>query len=92
MHKKQLDIVQVMERRRKSPAEAKSGIALSERIHRELEQLELRLEEVETAEAEVEAAAETSPAMEGEAAPEEAPAKKTRRKLPEALLRRDIVG
>jgi transposase len=63
--------------------------ASSERMHRELEQLELKLEELETAEAEAEAAAETVPAE--EPAPEQAPAKKKRRKLPEALPRRDIV-
>src|SRR5213592_4994586 len=64
--------------------------ASSERMHRELEQLELKLEELETAQAEAEAAAETAAAME-EPAPEEAPAKKQRRKLPEALPRREIV-
>jgi transposase len=63
--------------------------ASSERMHRGLEQLELKLEELETAEAEAEAAAETVPAE--EPAPEQAPAKKKRRKLPEALPRRDIV-
>ncbi len=65
--------------------------ASSERIRRELEQLELKLEELETAEAEAEAAAETAPAMAEEPAPEQAPAKKRRRKLPEALPRREIV-
>jgi hypothetical protein len=58
---------------------------------RELEQLELKLEELETAQAETEAAAETAPAIAEEPAPEEAPAKKTRRKLPDALPRREIV-
>jgi transposase len=61
--------------------------ASSERMHRELEQLELKLEELETAEAEAQAlsaAAEEAPA-------EETPAKKKRRKLPEALPRREIV-
>src|SRR6516162_1159516 len=57
--------------------------ASSERIHRELEQLELKLEELETAEAEAEAAAETAPAMAEQPAPDGAPAKKQRRKLPE---------
>jgi transposase len=61
--------------------------ASSERIRRELEQLELKLEELETAEAEAEAAAETAE----EPAPEQAPARKQRRKLPEALPRREIV-
>ena len=65
--------------------------ASSERMRRELEQLELKLEELETAEAEAEAAAETAPAMAEQPAQEEAPAKKQRRKLPEALPRRDIV-
>ncbi len=65
--------------------------ASSERMRRELEQLELKLEELETAEAEAEAAAETAPAMAEQRAPEEAPAKKQRRKLPEALPRREIV-
>jgi transposase len=66
--------------------------ASSERMHRELEQLELKLEELETAQAEAEAAAaETVPAAAEEPALEEAPAKKQRRKLPEALPRRDIV-
>ena len=65
--------------------------ASSERIRRELEQLELKLEELETAEAEAEAAAETAHAVAEEASPKEAPAKKQRRKLPEALPRREIV-
>jgi len=65
--------------------------ASSERIRRELEQLELKLEELEMADAEAEAAAETAQAMAEEPAPEEAPAKKQRRKLPEALPRREIV-
>src|SRR5271165_5340160 len=66
--------------------------ASSERMRRELEQLELQLEELETAQAEAEAAAETAPpAIVEEPATEEAPAKKTRRKLPEALPRREIV-
>ena len=64
--------------------------ASSERVSWELEQLELKLEELEAAEAEAEAAAETA-AMVEEPAPEEAPGKKKRRKLPEALPRRDIV-
>jgi transposase len=61
--------------------------ASSERMGRELEQLELKLEELETAEA----AAATPPATEEEPPAEEIPAKKKRRKLPEALLHRDIV-
>ena len=61
----------------------------SERMSRELEQLELKLEEIETAEAEAEAALEIAAAE--EPAPEKAPAKKPRRKLPEALPRREIV-
>ncbi len=68
--------------------------ASSERMSRELEQLELKLEELETAEAEGEAAleAETGAAADaGEPAQEAAPAKKQRRKLPEALPRREIV-
>jgi transposase len=65
--------------------------ASSERMRRELEQLELKLEELETAQAEAEAAAETAPAVVEEPAPEEAPAKKRRRKLPDALPRREIV-
>jgi transposase len=65
--------------------------ASSERTRRELEQLELKLEELETAQAEAEAAAEMAPAMAEHPAPEEAPAKKQRRKLPEALPRREIV-
>jgi transposase len=65
--------------------------ASSERMHRELEQLELKLEELETAEAEAEAAAETAAAEPAQPAPEEVPAKKKRRKLPDALPRRDIV-
>jgi transposase len=66
--------------------------ASSERVSRELEQLELRLEEIETAEAQAEAAAETPDEAEPvQPAPEEVPAKKKRRKLPDALPRRDIV-
>ena len=65
--------------------------ASSERVRRELEQLELKLEELETAQAEADAAAETAPAMAEEPAREQAPAKKQRRKLPEALPRREIV-
>jgi len=65
--------------------------ASSERVRRELEQLELKLEELETAEAEAEAAAEMAPALAEEPAREEAPTKKRRRKLPEALPRREIV-
>jgi transposase len=66
--------------------------ASSERVSRELEQLELRLEEIETAEAQAEAAAETPAAAEPvQPAPEVAPAKKKRRKLPDALPRRDVV-
>jgi transposase len=65
--------------------------ASSERMRRELEQLELKLEELETAEAEAEAAAQTPSAAAEEAPPEETPAKKKRRKLPEALPRREIV-
>jgi hypothetical protein len=65
--------------------------ASSERMHRELEQLELKLEELETAEAEAEAAAATSPARGEKPAAEEVSAKKKRRKLPDALPRRDIV-
>ncbi len=66
--------------------------ASSERVRRELEQLELKLEEIETAEAQAEAAQE-APAAEEPVQPsqKEAPAKKQRRKLPEALPRRDIV-
>jgi transposase len=60
----------------------------SERVSRELEQLELRLEEIETAEAQAEATAEPAPEPTHQ---EEAPAKKKRRKLPDALPRRDIV-
>jgi transposase len=61
----------------------------SERVRRELEQLELKLEEIETAEAQAaEPAAAAEPAQ---PAQEEAPAKRQRRKLPEALPRRDIV-
>ncbi len=62
--------------------------ASPERVRRELEQLELKLEEIETAEAQAEPAAAAEPAQ---PAQEEAPAKKQRRKLPEALPRRDIV-
>jgi transposase len=64
----------------------------SERVRRELEQLELKLEDIEAAEAQAEAAQE-APAAEEPAQPsqKEAPAKKQRRKLPEALPRRDIV-
>jgi transposase len=64
----------------------------SERVSRELEQLELKLEEIETAEAQAEAAQE-APAVPEPAQPvqEGALAKKQRRKLPEALPRRDIV-
>lgn len=65
--------------------------ASSERMHRELEQLELKLEELETAHAEAEASAAAAPDMAEESAPEQAPAKKKRRKLPEALPRREIV-
>ena len=65
--------------------------ASSERVRRELEQLELKLEEIETAEAQAEAAAEPAAAEPSQPAQEEAPAKKQRRKLPEALPRRDIV-
>ena len=65
--------------------------ASSERVRRELEQLELKLEELEMAEAEAEAAAETAPAVAEEPAREGSPAKKQRRKLPEALPRREIV-
>jgi transposase len=65
--------------------------ASSERIRRELEQLELKLEELETAEAEAEAPVETTPAVAEKPAREQAPAKKRRRKLPEALPRREIV-
>lgn len=54
----------------------------SERIDRAIEQLELRLEEIETA------AAETAPSIEPEPASAEAPVeKKLRRKLPEHLAR-----
>jgi transposase len=57
-----------------------------------LEQLELKLEEIEAAEAQAEAAAGLAAAVEpAQPAQEEAPAKKQRRKLPEALPRRDIV-
>ena len=65
--------------------------ASSERVRRELEQLELKLEEIETAEAQAEAAAGPAAAEPSQPAQEEAPAKKQRRKLPEALPRRDIV-
>ena len=65
--------------------------ASSERVRRELEQLELKLEEIETAEAQAEAAAEPAATEPSQPAQEEAPAKKQRRKLPEALPRRDIV-
>lgn len=65
--------------------------ASSERMHRELEQLELKLEELETAQAQARAAAETEAAAEHEPAQEAAPAKKQRRKLPEALPRKEIV-
>ncbi len=54
--------------------------ASSERVRRELEQLELKLEELETAQAEADAAAETAPAMAEEPAREQAPAKKQRRR------------
>ena len=66
--------------------------ASSERVRRELEQLELKLEDIEAAEAQAEAAQE-APAAEEPVQPsqKEAPAKKQRRKLPEALPRRDIV-
>jgi len=61
-------------------------------VRRELEQLELKLEDIEAAEAQAEAAQET-PAAEEPAQPaqKEAPAKKQRRKLPQALPRREIV-
>jgi transposase len=65
--------------------------ASSERMRRELEQLELKLEELETAEAEAEADGGTALAMAEEPAPEASPVKKQRRKLPEALPRREIV-
>jgi transposase len=66
--------------------------ASSERVRRELEQLELKLEEIETAEAQTEAAQETPAAPEpAQPSQKEAPAKKQRRKLPEALPRREIV-
>lgn len=65
--------------------------ASSERMSRELEQLELKLEELEAAEAEAQAALEVPAAAEEEPAQEAAPAKKQRRKLPEALPRREIV-
>ena len=66
--------------------------ASSERVRRELEQLELKLEEIETAEAQAEARPRPAAAAEpAQPAQEEAPAKKQRRKLPEALPRRDIV-
>jgi transposase len=66
--------------------------ASSERVRRELEQLELKLEEIETAEAQAEAAAGPAAAAEPtQPAQEEATAKKKRRKLPEALPRREIV-
>jgi transposase len=65
--------------------------ASSERVRRELEQLELKLEEIETAEAQAEAVAKPAAAEPAQPAQEEAPAKKQRRKLPEALPRRDIV-
>jgi transposase len=60
-------------------------------MHRELEQLELKLEELETAEADAEAAAPAPPATGEKPAAEEVSAKKKRRKLPDALPRRDIV-
>ena len=64
----------------------------SERVRRELEQLELKLEEIEAAEAQAEAAAGLAAAVEpAQPAQEEAPAKKPRRKLPGALPRRKIV-
>lgn len=76
--------------------------ASSERIEREIAQLELKLEEVEAAQAE--AAAPTTPAVEPEAtlAPPAAdaqtatpetkkPSPKRRRELPPALPRRDVV-
>jgi transposase len=70
----------------------KSFGASSERVRRELEQLELKLEEIETAEAQAEAAQKTAAAEEpAQSAQEEAPPKKQRRKLPEALPRREIV-
>ena len=60
----------------------------SERVRRELEQLELKLEDIEAAEAAQETRAAGEPAR---PSPKEAPAKKQRRKLPDALPRRDIV-
>jgi transposase len=65
--------------------------ASSERMHRELEQIELKLEELETAEAEAQAALKMHAADAGEPEQEQAAAKKPRRKLPEALPRREIV-
>jgi predicted nucleic acid-binding Zn ribbon protein len=66
--------------------------ASSERVRRELEQLELKLEEIETAEAQGEAAQKIAAAEEpAHQSAQEAPPKKQRRKLPEALPRREIV-
>lgn len=64
--------------------------ASSERVRRELEQLELKLEEIETAEAQAEAAAGPAPEP-AQPTREETPGKRQRRKLPEALPRREIV-
>jgi transposase len=61
--------------------------AVSERIVREIEQLELRLEEAETAQAEA-AAAMPGPADDTPPQSPEAPAKKPRRQLPADLPRR----
>jgi hypothetical protein len=60
--------------------------ASSERVSRELVQLELKLEELEAAEAGAEAATETAPAVAEEFAPEDAPAQKGLVNDPEGVL------
>jgi transposase len=65
--------------------------ASSERMSRELEQLELKLEELETAEAEAEAATEMLAADAMKPAQEDAKGTKLRRKLPGHLPRTEIV-
>ena len=66
--------------------------ASSERVRRELEQLELKLEEIETAEAQAEAVAEPAAAEEpAQPAQEEATGEKAAPQAAQALPRRDIV-
>lgn len=63
----------------------------SERIERVISQLELALEEAETAKAEAEASAPQPPEPEAQLAAAAQPEKKKRRQLPPELPRRDVV-